>query len=337
MADFSVVSHNIHGLNNSESYLRSLLERNDIVLIQEHWQFSRNFKRMSSLSPLHEMIATDGMKNRETEGLMLGRPYGGTACFWSRKISPFVTPVLGISNPRLSALRIDYRDCSLILFNVYMPYLDVRNKTESINDFIDVLSCIEMIHDDNSDCELIIAGDLNFQPGTGSPYESLFAEFCSTLGLLFCDNMFDNSGIDFTFFNEPRNVYRWLDHFCVSTTSLVSDISNLVIVNDATNLSDHLPIACNVHVSFPESSAMLNNSNNSHSRIMWEKCTDEHLNEYHKRLDHFLDNIIPPNVVSCTDVHCTNGQHQRELEVLHGLTWAVFNQPTRFCQEVVQE
>ena len=87
MADLSVVSHNIHGLNNSESYLRFLLERNDIVLIQEHWQFSRNFKRMSSLSPLHEMIATDGMKNRETEGLMLGRPYGALPVFGRVKLA----------------------------------------------------------------------------------------------------------------------------------------------------------------------------------------------------------------------------------------------------------
>ena len=65
MATLDVVSFNLHGLNNSELYLRHLLNLYDIVLVQEHWQFSRNFSRLASLSNCHDMIASDGIRPHE--------------------------------------------------------------------------------------------------------------------------------------------------------------------------------------------------------------------------------------------------------------------------------
>ena len=64
-----------------------------------------------------------------------------------------------------------------------MPYLDTSNRSNSVDEFLDVLSCIEMIIDDYPDSKYIIAGDLNFQIVQSSPFESLYDDFCSKCGL----------------------------------------------------------------------------------------------------------------------------------------------------------
>ena len=161
MAVLKITSFNLHGLNTSEEYLRCLLKSYDIVFIQEHWQFSRNFHRLASLSNTHDFIATDGMKDAAQNGLMLGRPYGGVACFWSKSLGKFITPLVDIPNPRVSAIHFKCGSFDIVLFNVYMPFLDGSNRTESINDFIETVSCIDMVMDDYPDSSFILSGDLN--------------------------------------------------------------------------------------------------------------------------------------------------------------------------------
>ena len=57
MDKINFVSFNLHGFNNSETYLCDLLNNNDIVFVQEHWQFSNNFGQFTSVSKLHDFVA----------------------------------------------------------------------------------------------------------------------------------------------------------------------------------------------------------------------------------------------------------------------------------------
>ena len=106
MDKLNFVSFNLHGFNNSETYLSDLLNNNDIVFVQEHWQFSNNFGRFASLSKLHDFVATDSMKYAAQEGVIRGRPYGGIACFWPKQLGKYIRPIQNVSNPRVLALEL---------------------------------------------------------------------------------------------------------------------------------------------------------------------------------------------------------------------------------------
>ena len=152
MDKINFVSFNLHDFNSSETYLCDLLNNNDIVFVQEHWQLSNNFGRFASVSKLHDFVASDSMKYAAQEGIIRGRPYGGVACFWPKCLGKFIRPIQNMSNPRVLALEISSGSVSVLLFNVYMPYMDLSNRSECMNEFLEVLSCLEMEMKWISDC-----------------------------------------------------------------------------------------------------------------------------------------------------------------------------------------
>ena len=193
MVVLNLKSLNIHGLNNSEEYLHKILKDTDLLFIQEHWQFTKDFYRLNSLSDTHSCFATDSMKEAAGDGLMSGRPYGGVACYWSNKFGSSISPILETGNPRVSALLIKSEPVNTIVFNLYMPYLNSSNRLQSIDDYLDTISCIESVIDSYSGANLIVAGDLNFELGTNSPFENIFIDFCTRYNLTFCDSHFNDS------------------------------------------------------------------------------------------------------------------------------------------------
>ena len=315
MADVNFTSFNLHGFNNSESYLRELLNSNDIVFIQEHWQCSRNFGRLASLSANHDFVATDSMEHAAGKGMLRGRPYGGIACFWSKSLSSFIKPIHVPNNPRVLALRICCESRCVLLFNVYMPYLNAACRLESQDEFFDFLSCMETVMEEYPGCEIIVAGDLNFQPGTQSPFETIYDDFCSKHEMRIIDDLFDDNAT-YTFFNTARNVYKWLDHFTV-TDSFVNSIDKCRVESDACNLSDHLPICCKLKLNlvlFPPPEPQ---TSYRKGKVVWEKLNDECLSQFRDCLDAGLDCIPIPNAIYCQNPHCDDKSHHLEIDRFH--------------------
>ena len=319
MAVLKITSFNLHGLNTSEEYLRCLLKSYDIVFIQEHWQFSRNFHRLASLSNTHDFIATDGMKDAAQNGLMLGRPYGGVACFWSKSLGKFITPLVDIPNPRVSAIHFKCGSFDIVLFNVYMPFLDGSNRTESINDFIETVSCIDMVMDDYPDSSFILSGDLNFEVGRGSPFEPIFNNLCRDRGrnIGICDSLFEGN-VGYTFSNVARGVYKWLDHFSVSS-DIAHLIDNYAIRRDADNFSDHLPISCSLKFDVPlnQRTEPSFTKRGTPGNVVWDRCNSTQLELYREYLDYGIDTIPLPEAFYCLNAHCNNLSHKHELEFFH--------------------
>ena len=94
--------------------------------------------------------------------------------------------------------------------------------------------------------EHVIAGDFNFPCTVGNAGFDIFNELASDFDLYCCDSdMRSNSNIQFTYIHEALNHASWLDHFFI-TAKLIPLLCNALIVDSGANLSDHLPVSCNI-------------------------------------------------------------------------------------------
>ena len=74
----TVSSHNIHGYNITKlEHLKSLLNKCNILMIQEHWM---NTKQLERFSNLFSSSSVHGTSSIDTSTLLIGRPHGG-CCF----------------------------------------------------------------------------------------------------------------------------------------------------------------------------------------------------------------------------------------------------------------
>ena len=75
---FRICSYNLHGYNSTKTnYIKLLLNRSEILMIQEHWMNNMQLERFSNLfscSSIH------GISSIDTSKLLVARPHGG-CCF----------------------------------------------------------------------------------------------------------------------------------------------------------------------------------------------------------------------------------------------------------------
>src|SRR5271157_1974594 len=116
----------------------------------------------------------------------------------------------------------------------------------------------------------LLAGDFNFECKEGNLGFDLFKDVMSHYNLLSCDDKVVNKQIKFkdvmshynllscddkvvnkqishTYVHETLNHHSWLDHFFVNK-KFYDFIQNCSIIDRGSNLSDHLPISCELNL-----------------------------------------------------------------------------------------
>lgn len=88
---FSVISFNLHGLNNSRSYLTDLCNNPDvfIIAVQEHWLTPSTLHVFNDIHPDFMGFGISAMNSKLTSGVFKGRPFGGVAFLWRKSISKY--------------------------------------------------------------------------------------------------------------------------------------------------------------------------------------------------------------------------------------------------------
>ena len=111
-------SYNSNGLGVGRTeYINQLMNKCDILLLQEHWQLENRLDNLSSIFTRTHSHGVSGMNEHE---IVQGRPYGGVAFLWKECINCKIRPVKCNSN-RLCAILVEQVDLSMLIFNVYMP------------------------------------------------------------------------------------------------------------------------------------------------------------------------------------------------------------------------
>ena len=106
MAIIRVLSLNCHGFNDGIAlwaYLLRVASDVDIILLQETWLSSANYQKIQCLLPDYIVYHSSSMKDRIQNGILHGRPYGGTAVLVHKRLALNCFRVV-TDNPRVTSV-----------------------------------------------------------------------------------------------------------------------------------------------------------------------------------------------------------------------------------------
>ncbi|ELU02058.1 hypothetical protein CAPTEDRAFT_218117 [Capitella teleta] len=290
-------------------YIEHLLQKCNILLIQEHWLFDSELSKLAYNSSTE--ITVMGSSGMDPEKLLVGRPYGGCALLYKTCLRCSITPIPVVSR-RIFACIIDMVEFpKFILINAYMP-CDSHNivLNDEYKEILNDVESVIVLHHEID--HVIIGGDLNTDISrVRSVHSAMLKEFCTRLSLRFCLSSPKNT-VGFTYNNEATGAQSVLDHFIVSENLFGSIESSYSCLHEGDNLSDHLPVCLNLDVkaSFaPQSNAHALN------RPSWQRATVQDKAAYQLRLKELLREVdIPFDVFSCRPFECVCQDHGRMIE-----------------------
>jgi len=264
----TVVSYNLHGLNQGSVGLLELICKLDldVLMIQEHWLTSPdNLIKLDNISLNYTVFGSSAMNERVCSGPLYGRPFGGTAII-VRNIHITATNCIN-SSDRYTAIKIN----NYLLITVYMPCVGTAQRDLI---YVDLLAELDALFISHPDCHFIIAGDFNTDLNCNSSASRTVNKFISDNCLSLCDTIFPLAKNQ-TYYNESTQCSSTIDYIL---TSHIDDVIAYNIVDLDINLSDHFPVM-----------AVCSSNIDSNYRVP-KDCSDN-LDVEHFRWDHApLDN-----------------------------------------------
>ena len=152
----SLCSFNCRSLKNCFSEVCMLCDQYDIVAIQEHWLLPTELSMLSSIHS--DYLASGTSAINVTSDICTGRPYGGTAILYNKKLVKAIQ-VVDINEARYTAITVTTDVGPMLLVNVYMPtdYGDLDCYTE----YVEMCAKISTLYSDSDAVFLIVIGDFN--------------------------------------------------------------------------------------------------------------------------------------------------------------------------------
>ena len=238
----------MYGFNTAGTFHKSCIQSfGGIWFSQEHWLSTQNLTRLQSLDA--QYVARSGMEDAVSAGVLRGRPFGGVSIAWSKDLNHLIFPLTNYKHKRVVAAEMRLADEKILLINVYMPFLDTRNRAASIVETTDAISMLDLIVHDHPLHDVIIGGDLNSELTDNSPFDPLWREFSTKNRLAYCSQFLPASS--YSFHQETLGHKKLLDHFIVSQRLISDDrVGNIRILEDGDNTSDHLPITMSLKARF---------------------------------------------------------------------------------------
>lgn len=294
-----IISYNCRGFNDSKQrYMQSLLSRCELLFVQEHWLSDGQLCKLNTLSPVHHSYGICGFSSNE---VLRGRPYGGCAILWRQGLCRDVVFV-DTGSKRLCAVRCTF-DFGVVLFlNVYMPCV---GDEASVLEFVNELSIIEGLLSGFNGDHVVVGGDFNVDFNRAWRNTNALRAFCDRTLLQptvdHCKNMCDYSYS----FNMQR--FQLLDHFLVSQQLFQDSITDILVLHDTDNLSDHEPVCMYFSIALQCYGVQ---SRSFVPKVAWQKARPDQVDAYAVALRDALSKLaIPHAAFVCRDVHCRDSSH----------------------------
>lgn len=178
-----------------------------LVFLQEHWLLPSDPPILNDIHP--DFLGTGYSAVDLSDGILVYRPYGGTAILYHKSLSPFVK-IIETHDPRLTAMRFESCKGPILLMSVYMP--NDTGDHDCLESFIDTCCRMNTLYSDADVIHAIFAGDFNCQPG--SRFYDVFTSCASTSCLELSD--LKRLADVFTYCSDNGERTSWIDHFfCV--------------------------------------------------------------------------------------------------------------------------
>ena len=317
----TISTHNVNGYKGSKEFLHSLCESepNSIRGIQEHWlrppykkQFGVN--QLRCLHPNFDGFGTSAMKTSLETKVNVGRPFGGTGFLYNKKYAKCLKPILNYSQDRVTVMELNTDTHRILIINAYMPYFNSRDISTYLNMYKETIGHIDNIMHQNAGSQFIFLADLNCNIyDSRHCYSALVRQLMSKHRLVSSFDLMPNfdSGSTYTRFDKKQNSYTLIDGILLSN-ELVPLVDNIRVSHYGNNVSDHLPVELDLHVSVTESYV---GKRKTLPYVNWKKLSQESLELFKQKMTVNLDSIN----AHCTDIHhgnklCSVDSHKASLE-----------------------
>lgn len=316
---FSIVTYNLHGLNNGRCGLIDLCNNPliNVIAIQEHWLSDNNVHLLNNIHPEFAGFGISSMSRRLQSEVYYGRPYGGVGFLWRKTLGNRIKTSNKAESGRCLAIELQLD--SSVKVNLITAYFPCYNASVTYN--VDLDECLSFIEDVIGDgCPAVILGDMNFQCDASNKGYRQCYNVLSNYGIFHCDDFLCN-GICNTYHNYSLNQSSFIDHVFVSD-SIRHSIINAELHDTGVNLSDHIPVVYSFNWSV---SAQVLLSPEPHSKKYyswrWDKSD---LNYYYQCTDQLLRAVHMPSLCDCkfgciniSHLHSINQYYENIVAALH--------------------
>lgn len=285
-------------------YLKSLLEDNCIIFVQEHCLLQSQFADFYKLGDIsyHAVSAMD-----DTQPLY-GRPFGGCGIIWKNSLKVKFSPIQCRSK-RICGGIMNLDSIKLLLINTYLP-CDERYQSFSFHESVDVLNEIASLVLEHATDAVVVAGDFNSDLTRSTPQVRALKDFIEAVQL---GNGLDSSCalVDFTFESKANNATSLIDHILISQNCFES-ILEYKSIKSVDNMSDHDAVSCTLDLNV---TIMKKVDRTFQHKAAWHKASRDNIVEYQNNLDTRLSNMcIPNDLMICDNVSC--GAHKEDIIML---------------------
>lgn len=281
------------GIKSNRAYVADLLQRNQIICLQEHWLYRFEASTLFSLFPDCEGVIKCFDDHDPMPLRVRPRGNAGVATLWNKSVSQCITE-LPDGSERVLAIRINTSSSPIILLNTYMPTIG----TLSGDSYSGVLDEIyEIISKYSSTHKVIWAGDMNASMvrRTKNSNDRLFIDFCNDNNL----HIHELTPNKATYYHHGGKASSQIDYL-VTLKSHSTDIEKVSIdTRHPVNVGPHDAILATTSYDFQEPVPQENQDSEKacpQPRTNWKKVDRMKYQEITENRLACLENTISPEM-----------------------------------------
>lgn len=282
MDELNIVSLNVEGIKGNSAYLHTLLQRDNIVCLQEHWLWEFESGGLDRMFPGYDSaIRCNDTFEEKISNLLIPRGKGGVCTLWHSSLTPFIKR-LDVGNERIQAIQLSLKPSKVIVINVYMPTLET-NSYRQYQECLDIISSIMSAHDQT---DFIICGDFNASlvEHRNNRHDKLLKGFVINHQL---KHSMPSLSIP-TFIQHSGNGSSQIDYILSTNSALIGQTN--IDRNDFSNTSAHTSIRAALNLVLSPINCQSKNSSNQQKldKVLWDL---EHIPVYQQKISEKLANV----------------------------------------------
>ena len=271
-ACIKAVTFNCKNFKSSVDEIRELCQSHDLIFLQETWLLD---SELTMLSQVDCDFSAQGVSTMDTNNqLITGRPYGGLAILWAKKLGQ-CKPVIYKDSKHFMALEISVAGVTHIFVNVYMPYCYSGN----LDLFLSCLSEIDTIISSASTPYVYFMGDFNSDVHKDHHlFGAELKSFCNDVNIVISDTEWLHDC--YTFLSSAHNTVSWLDHV-ICTNSAHHLLIDFEVLYDKVT-SDHFPMSVVIDIQH-QSATPVDDFSKRVTKVFWDKLSAADIDEFKKK------------------------------------------------------
>ena len=301
------LSYNSTGISTEKClFIDNICNENDVMFlsVQEHFKNNKNTdKYFNSKFSEYSSYVIPAYRPSDQDS---GRAKAGLAQL-SRKGLDIRKDRISTNSFRIQSQILNFSTCRIMWINAYLP-TDPQTVNFDDAELVEVLCEIESIIEKSGCTDVILNGDLNWDPSRNTGFSTTVRNFVENLGLTSLWSIF---GVDYTHMHTDFVSTSVLDHFLVSRR-LVPLVESCQVLHKGDNLSRHSPILLKLRVGeiIPKVKVQIKVP----KKPAWHKATDANVEEYKNDMETRLAARPVPACLSCEDPHCGDPGHTEERD-----------------------